>query len=71
MVCGLRRYAAPAGLDVDQLREIGDYATSPVYTDDERAAIAYADAMTAARSEVTDEQLATWSGGSGAQGWSS
>jgi AhpD family alkylhydroperoxidase len=46
------------GLDVDRLREIGDYATSPVYTDDERAAIAYADAMTVTHSEVTDEQVA-------------
>jgi alkylhydroperoxidase family enzyme len=36
-----------AGLDVGQLKEIGDYATSPRYTDDKRAAIAYADAMTA------------------------
>ena len=46
------------GLDVDRLQQIGDYETSPVYTDDERAAIAYADAMTAARPEVTDEQVA-------------
>lgn len=46
------------GLDVDRLKDIGDYATSPVYTDDERAAIAYADAMTATQSEVTDEQVA-------------
>lgn len=47
-----------AGLDVGQLKEIGDYATSPEYTDDERAAIAYADAMTTTQSEVTDEQVA-------------
>jgi AhpD family alkylhydroperoxidase len=47
-----------AGLDVDRLKRISDYATSPVYTDDERAVIAYADAMTATRSEVTDEQVA-------------
>ncbi|MGH3822888.1 MAG: carboxymuconolactone decarboxylase family protein [Pseudonocardiaceae bacterium] len=47
-----------AGLDVDQLKEIGDYATSLRYTDDERAAIAYADAITATPSEVTDEQVA-------------
>jgi alkylhydroperoxidase family enzyme len=46
------------GLDVDRLKEIGDYATSPVFTDDERAAIAYADAMTATPSEVTDQQVA-------------
>ena len=47
-----------AGLDLDRLKEIGDYATSPVYTDDERAAIAYADAMTATPTEATDEQVA-------------
>ena len=34
------------GLDVERLKDIDDYATSPLYTDDERAAIAYADAMT-------------------------
>lgn len=28
------------GLNIDQLKQIGDYATSPVYSDDERAAIA-------------------------------
>jgi AhpD family alkylhydroperoxidase len=46
------------GLDIDRLKELGDYATSPVYTDDERAAIAYADAMTATPTEATDEQVA-------------
>jgi AhpD family alkylhydroperoxidase len=46
-----------AGLDVEQLKHINDYATSPSYTADERAAIAYADAMTAASPEVTDEQV--------------
>lgn len=46
------------GLDVERLAQIGDYRTSPVYTDDERAAIAYADAMTATQPEVTDEQVA-------------
>lgn len=46
------------GLDVGRLKEIGAYATSPLYTDDERAAIVYADAMTATPSEVTDEQVA-------------
>ncbi len=45
-----------AGLNVDQLKQIGDYATSPLYTDDERAAIAYA--MTATPPEVTDERVA-------------
>jgi AhpD family alkylhydroperoxidase len=45
------------GLDVDRLKEIDDYATSPRYTDDERAAIAYADAMTKDPHTVTDEQV--------------
>jgi AhpD family alkylhydroperoxidase len=46
------------GLDVDRLKEIDSYATSPAYTDDERAAIAYADAMTTDPHAVTDEQVA-------------
>jgi hypothetical protein len=45
-------------LDVDRLEEIADYATSPRFSDDERAAIAYADAMTATPTEATDEQVA-------------
>jgi AhpD family alkylhydroperoxidase len=46
------------GLDVQRLKEIDHYATSPAFTDDERAAIAYADAMTADPHTVTDEQVA-------------
>lgn len=46
------------GLDVDRLKDIDDYATSPRYTDDERAAIAYANAMTTDPHTVTDEQVA-------------
>ena len=46
------------GLDVDRLKYIDDYATSPLFTDDERAAIAYADAMTTDPHLVTDEQVA-------------
>ena len=45
------------GLDVDRLKQIDDYASSPLYTDDERAAIAYADAMTTDPHTVTDEQV--------------
>jgi AhpD family alkylhydroperoxidase len=45
------------GLDVDRLTEIDNYATSPLFTDDERAAIAYADAMTTDPHKVTDEQV--------------
>jgi AhpD family alkylhydroperoxidase len=46
------------GLDVERLKDIDNYATSPSYTDDERAAIAYADAMTTDPHTVTDEQVA-------------
>jgi AhpD family alkylhydroperoxidase len=46
------------GLDIDQLKEIGDYATSARYSEDERAAIAYAEAMSSTPTEVTDEQVA-------------
>ncbi|ORW92310.1 transposase [Mycobacterium sp. IEC1808] len=46
------------GLDMERLREIDNYATSPAFSDDERAAIAYADAMTADPHTVTDEQVA-------------
>ena len=46
------------GLDVERLKDIDNYATSPAYTDDERAAIAYADAMTTDPHTVTDEQVA-------------
>jgi AhpD family alkylhydroperoxidase len=46
------------GLDIDQLKEIGDYASSARYSEDERAAIAYAEAITATPTEVTDEQVA-------------
>lgn len=45
-------------LDVERLEEIDRYATSPLFTDDERAAIAYADAMTTDPHSVTDEQVA-------------
>jgi AhpD family alkylhydroperoxidase len=46
------------GLDLDQLKEIGDYATSARYSEDERAAIAYADAMSTTPPQATDEQVA-------------
>ncbi|KUI30120.1 transposase [Mycobacterium sp. IS-1742] len=46
------------GLDIDRLTDIDDYATSPRYSDDERAAIAYADAMTKDPHTVTDDQVA-------------
>ena len=46
------------GLDIERLREIDKYATSPRYTRQERLAIAYADAMSASPVSVTDEQVA-------------
>jgi alkylhydroperoxidase family enzyme len=46
------------GLDVERLREIDDYTTSPLFSADERAAIAYADAMTTDPHLVTDEMVA-------------
>ena len=46
------------GLDMERLKDIDDYATSSAFTDDERAAIAYADAMTTDPHTVTDEQVA-------------
>ena len=46
------------GLDIERLKEIDNYATSPHFTDDERAAIAYANAMTTDPHTVTDEQIA-------------
>jgi len=45
------------GLDVARLKEIDDYATSPAFTDDERAAITYAAAITSDPHTVTDEQV--------------
>jgi AhpD family alkylhydroperoxidase len=46
------------GLDVERLKHIDEYATSPLYDPLERMAIAYADAMTAQPPTVTDEQVA-------------
>src|SRR6478609_7628429 len=46
------------GLDVERLQHIDEYATNPLYTADERLAIAYADAMTAQPTTVTDEMVA-------------
>ncbi|KUI12150.1 transposase [Mycolicibacterium acapulense] len=45
------------GLDVDRLKHIDEYATSPLFSDDERAAIAYADAMTGDPHTITAEQV--------------
>jgi AhpD family alkylhydroperoxidase len=47
-----------AGLDIERLKHIDDYHTSPTYTHQERLAIAYADAMSTIPVGVTDEQVA-------------
>jgi AhpD family alkylhydroperoxidase len=46
------------GLDIERLKKIDGYATSPAYSEQERLAIAYADAMTTTPVSVTDEQTA-------------
>ncbi len=46
------------GLDVERLKEIDNYASSTAFTEDERAALAFADAMTTDPHTVTDEQVA-------------
>jgi AhpD family alkylhydroperoxidase len=46
------------GLDIGRLKNIDDYAKSPAFSHQERLAIAYADAMTALPTTVTDEQVA-------------
>lgn len=45
------------GLDMQRLKDIDNYATSTAFTDDERAAIAYAAAMTTDPHTVTDGQV--------------
>ena len=46
------------GLDIERLKQIDSYQTSPAYSAQERLAIAYADAMSATPTRVTDEQVA-------------
>jgi AhpD family alkylhydroperoxidase len=46
------------GLDIDRLRDIDQYPTSPLFTPDERLALGYADAMCARPMTVTDDQVA-------------
>jgi alkylhydroperoxidase family enzyme len=56
------------GLNLDKLQHIDEFETSPLYSDDERAAIAYADAMTATPPTVTDEQVTDLTNRFGAAG---
>ena len=46
------------GLDIERLKHIDSYATSPLFTDIERKALAYADAMTDTSQDVDDELFA-------------
>jgi AhpD family alkylhydroperoxidase len=46
------------GLDVDRLKQVDSYATSTLFTAQERLVLAYADAMTAQPPSVTDDQVA-------------
>lgn len=46
------------GLDIDRLKEIGDFETSAAFSDAERDVIRYADAMASTPMTVTDEQVA-------------
>jgi AhpD family alkylhydroperoxidase len=46
------------GLDVERLKHIADFETSDAYSEEEREAIRYADAMTSTPMTVTDEQVA-------------
>ena len=46
------------GLDIERLKKIDGYATSPAFSHPERLAIAYADAMSSDQVTVTDEQVA-------------
>jgi AhpD family alkylhydroperoxidase len=46
------------GLDIERLKHIDEYATSPLFSRQERLALAYADAMTECPVTVTDEQVA-------------
>lgn len=47
------------GLDVERLKHIADFETSDAFSDEERDAIRYADAMTSTPMTVTDDQVAT------------
>ncbi len=47
-----------ANLDIERLKQIDGYETSPAYSRQERLAIAYADAMSATPTRATDEQVA-------------
>ena len=46
------------GVSEEKIRALGEYASSALYSEAERAALAYADQMTITGREVTDELFA-------------
>jgi alkylhydroperoxidase family enzyme len=46
------------GLSTEKIDALGDYATSQLFTDAEKVALEYADAMTDTRRDVDDELFA-------------
>ena len=46
------------GVAEEKIRALADYATSPLYTEAERAALEYADSITLSDREVSDELFA-------------
>jgi AhpD family alkylhydroperoxidase len=53
-----RHMAAQHGESSEKLAAVCDYATNPIFSPAERAALAYTDAMTAAGAHVSDEVFA-------------
>ena len=47
-----------AGLSDEKIRALDDYATSPLYSEDERIALEYADAITLSDRDVDDALFA-------------
>ena len=45
------------GLADDKIEALAEYATSPLYSEEERAALEYADSMTITGREVSDEMF--------------
>jgi len=46
------------GVSTEKIKALNDYAKSPLFSDAERAALEYADAMTETRRDVDDELFA-------------
>jgi alkylhydroperoxidase family enzyme len=46
------------GVTFEKIQALGDYATSPLYSTEERLALEYAERMTITGAEVTDELFA-------------